>query len=1051
MLSVKLSSKFEPCYRSSPPNPMNPSSFFINRPIATTLLTLALALVGLVALKLLPAAPLPQVDFPAISVQANLAGASPEVMASSVATPLEKVLGQIAGVNDITSTSIQGTTSINLQFDLNRDINGAARDVQSAIQAARGLLPSGMTSNPTYKKVNPADSPIMVLALTSDTLSRAQMYDSASTLLAQKLAQVDGIGQVVIGGGALPAIRINVNTNQLNSHQLSLEDVRIAINNANNFAPLGSIESDSQSWQITSNDQLKTPADYQQLIIRYQDKAVLRLGDIAQVEQSVQDSRTFGASNGKPAVLLILYRQPGANIIETADRVTALLPTLNKLIPEAMTLKTAMERTATIRSSLKEVEHSLAIAIGLVVLVVFVFLRNARATLIPALSIPVSLLATLAVMYLLDFSLNNISLMALIVAAGFVVDDSIVVLENINRYIERGHSPHQAALLGTKEVGFTVIAISLSLVAVFMPILLMGGLIGRLFLEFAMTLSVAVLISMVISLTTTPALAAKLLTAKNIATPSQQKSRGFILRTFSDMSLAIGRVTLRAYRHSLAWSLRHPIVILTLLLTVIALNITLYIKIDKGFFPQQDTGRMIGRITADQAISFDAMQTKLNYFMKTVQQDPDVASVTAYMGFGVSNSAIMFISLKSRPERTTDVGDIINRLRPKSSIPGASLFLMPVQDIRMGTNSTNASYQYTLQADNLSDLRSAQEAVKAALSTLPQLTDVNSDQQDKGVQTRIVIDRDAVRQLGLNMRDIDNTLNNAFAQRLISTIYNPLNQYRVVLETDSDSLLSPQTLASLHILNAQGTPIPLSRIAHIERQNAPLSINHQGGFAAATISFNLATGTSLDAAMTLINNTVDNLALPSTVKGSFQGTAKALQASNKSQPLLILAAIISLYIILGILYESLLHPLTILSTLPSAGIGALLALKLLDTELTVIALIGIFLLIGLVKKNAIIMIDFALDRQRRLGLTPAQAILIACQVRFRPIMMTTLAALLGAVPLAIGMGDGAELRTPLGITIIGGLIVSQVLTLYTTPVVYLALEKLKAKTQKGHR
>ncbi len=1028
---------------------MNPSSFFINRPIATTLLTLALALVGLVALKFLPAAPLPQVDFPAISVQATLAGASPEVMASSVATPLEKVLGQIAGVNDITSTSIQGTTSINLQFDLNRDINGAARDVQSAIQAARGLLPSGMTSNPTYKKVNPADSPIMVLALTSDTLSRAQMYDSASTLLAQKLAQVDGIGQVVIGGGALPAIRINVNSNALNSHQLSLEDVRIAINNANNFAPLGSIESDSQSWQITSNDQLKTPADYQQLIIRYQDKAVLRLGDIAQVEQSVQDSRTFGASNGKPAVLLILYRQPGANIIETADRVTALLPTLNKLIPEAMTLKTAMERTATIRSSLKEVEHSLAIAIGLVVLVVFVFLRNARATLIPALSIPVSLLATLAVMYLLDFSLNNISLMALIVAAGFVVDDSIVVLENINRYIERGHSPHQAALFGTREVGFTVIAISLSLVAVFIPILFMGGLIGRLFQEFAMTLSAAVFISMIISLTTTPALAARLLKPKPLSFPRKRESTtstSWMITAY--MGMTIGKQLLRAYRHSLAWSLRHPLVILSLLLAVIALNITLYIKIDKGFFPQQDTGRMIGRVTADQAISFDAMQGKLNYFIKTLQQDPDVATVTAYMGFGASNSATMFISLKPRPERTTDVSDIINRLRPKSSIPGASLFLIPVQDIRMGSGSSNAAYQYTLQADNLNDLREAQEAVKLALSALPQLTEVNSDQQDKGVQTRLVIDRDAARQLGLNMRDIDNTLNNAFAQRLISTIYNPLNQYRVVLETDSDSLLTPQTLESLHILNTQGTPITLSRIAHIERQNAPLSINHQGGFAAATISFNLSTGTSLDAAMTLINNTVDNLALPSAVKGSFQGTAKALQASNKSQPLLILAAFILLYIILGILYESLLHPLTILSTLPSAGIGALLALELMDTELTVIALIGIFLLIGLVKKNAIMMIDFALDRQRRLGLTPAQAIFIACQVRFRPIMMTTLAALLGAVPLAIGMGDGAELRTPLGITIIGGLIVSQVLTLYTTPVIYVALERLKVTINK---
>ncbi len=1010
---------------------MNPSSPFIHRPIATSLLTFALALVGLVALKFLPAAPLPQVDFPAISVQATLAGASPEVMATSIATPLEKVLGQIAGVNEMTSTSIQGSTNISMQFDLKRDINGAARDVQSAIQAARSLLPSSMTSNPTYKKVNPADSPIMVLALTSDTLSRAQMYDTASTLIAQKLAQVDGIGQVVIGGGALPAIRININSNALNSNQLALEDVRVVINNSNTFSALGSIESDEQRWQITSNNQLKTAADYQNLIIRYQDNATLRLGDIAKVEASVQDSRTFGASNGKPAVLLILYRQPGANIIETADRVTALLPSLRNLIPTAMTIKTAMERTATIRSSLKEVEHTLAIAIGLVVLVVFLFLRNIRASLIPVLSIPVSLLATLAVMYLLNFSLNNISLMALIVATGFVVDDSIVVLENINRYIEQGKTPYQAALIGTREVGFTVIAISLSLVAVFIPILLMNGLIGRLFQEFALTLTVAVLISMVISLTTTPALAARLLTQQSGASPRLTKRKWAV---FS-----------RAYRHSLAWTLRHPILILMLLLATIVLNVTLYIKIDKGFFPQQDTGRLIGRISADQAISFDAMQQKLSYFMRTVQKDPDVETVTAYMGFGASNSAMMFISLKSRPERTTNVTEIINRLRPKSNIPGASLFLMPVQDIRMGTNSTNASYQYTLQADNLDALREAQDKVKIALSTLPQLTDVNSDQQDKGIQTRIQLDRDAIRQLGLNMRDIDNTLNNAFAQRLISTIYNPLNQYRVVLESDSDSLLNAKTLESLHIINAQGLAIPLSRIAHIERHNAPLAVNHQGGFAAATISFNLATGTSLDSAMKLIERKVDELALPAQIKGSFQGTAKLQKQSNSSQPLLILAAIVSLYIILGILYENLLHPLTILSTLPSAGIGALLALQIMDTELSVIALIGIFLLIGLVKKNAILMIDFALDRQRRLGLTPAQAIFIACQVRFRPIMMTTMAALFGAVPLAIGMGDGAELRTPLGITIIGGLIVSQILTLYTTPVVYVALEYLKGK------
>jgi multidrug efflux pump len=1005
---------------------LNFSALFINRPIGTVLLTLALALIGLIALQLLPVAPLPQVDFPAISVQANLAGASSEVMAATVATPLEKVLGQIAGVNEITSTSIQGTTNISLQFDLKRDINGAARDVQSAIQAARTLLPSGMTSNPTYKKVNPADSPIMVLAITSDTLSRAQMYDTASTLLAQKLAQVDGIGQVVIGGGALPAIRINVNSNLLNSHQLSLEDIRTAINNANSFSPLGIIENSNQRWQLATNDQLKTPSDYQQLIIRYQDNATLRLSDVAQVEQSVQDSHTFGASNGKPAVLLILYRQPNANIIATVDRVKTTLPALNKLIPAEMTLQITMDRTPTIRSALKEVEHTLAISIGLVILVVFLFLRNIRATFIPTLSIPISLLATLVAMYLFDFSLNNISLMALIVATGFVVDDSIVVVENINRHIEMGKTPYHAALVGTREVGFTILAISLSLVAVFIPILYMGGIIGRLFQEFALTLSAAVLISMVISLTTTPALAAKLLVSRT----SQNKRKHISwLEHF--------------YRRSLAWSLRHPILILMLLASIIALNINLYITVNKGFFPQQDTGRIIGRVQADQSISFEAMQAKLNYFARNVQKDPDVETVTAYMGFGSSNSAVMFISLKPRPERSISASDIVNRLRPKGSIPGASLFLIPVQDIRIGTHMSTANYQYTLQADSVELMRESEPKVKAALSALTQLSDVNSDQQNKGEQNYIKLNRDAISQLGLTLKDVDNTLNNAFAQRLISTIYNPLNQYRVVLETDNDSLLTPQSLDKLHIINAQGEPIALRRIATIEQQSIPLSISHQAGFIAATFSFNLAKGVSLEQGIKAIETAVEALALPNSVQGKFQGTAKVFNSSLSSQPLLILAAIIALYLILGILYESLLHPITILSTLPSTGVGALLALKLLDTELSIIALIGIFLLIGLVKKNAILMIDFALERQRRLGLTPTQAIFIACQIRFRPIIMTTLAALLGAVPLAMGIGDGAELRTPLGITIIGGLIVSQILTLYTTPVVYVALENLK--------
>lgn len=1015
---------------------MNPSAPFIARPIATTLLTLALALLGLIALKFLPAAPLPQVDFPVVSVSAKLPGASPEVMAATIATPLEKVLGQIAGVNEITSTSTLGSTNVVLQFDLNRDIDGAARDVQSAIQAARSLLPSGMPSNPTYKKVNPADSPIMVLALTSNTYSRAQMYDTASTILAQRLSQVNGIGQVVIGGGALPAIRVNVNSGALNNTKLSLEDVRTAINNNNAFAPLGVVESNDQRWQLSSNDQLKTPNDYENIILHVQNNANLRLGDVATVEESVEDTHTFGASNGKPAVLLILYRQPGANIIGTVDRVNATVPYLNKIIPSDVQLKTVMDRTPTIRSALNDVEHTLAIAIALVVLVVFLFLRNLRATFIPALSIPVSLLATLAAMYLLDFSLNNISLMALIVATGFVVDDSIVVLENIIRHLEQGKTPLQAALIGSREVAFTIVAISLSLVVVFIPILLMGGIVGRLFGEFAVTLSVAVLISMVISLTTTPALTAKLI---NIPTTNTGKRP-----SYHDSRIS------HAYRHSLAWALRHPSMILGLLLMVIGLNVYLYIHIDKGFFPQQDTGRMMGRVQADQAISFDAMQRKLVHFMNIIQQDPDVETATAYMGFGAANTAITFISLKAKPARKASVTEIINRLRPKlAHTPGASLFLMPVQDIRMGTHMSTALYDYTLQADTLESLHAAEIDVKRALAKLPQITDVNSDQQDKGMQTRIQLDRDAIRQLGLNMRDVDNTLNDAFAQRLISTIYNPMNQYRVVLETNKADLLSPHSLEQLYVMNAQGIAIPLSRIATIERSNAPLAVNHQSGFPSSTISFNLAAGVSLEQAMKLIQKTVDDLALPIEVQGSFQGTAKAFKSSNSSQPLLILAALVALYLILGILYESLLHPLTILSTLPSAGVGALLALELMHTELTVIALIGIFLLIGLVKKNAILMIDFALERQRQLNISPAKAIFMACQVRFRPIMMTTMAALFGALPLAIGMGDGSELRTPLGITIIGGLIVSQILTLYTTPVVYLALERLKNGKKKG--
>lgn len=1012
----------------------NASQLAIHRPIATLLLTSALALLGLVALKGLPAAPLPQVDFPVISVNANLAGASPEVMASSVATPLEKALGQLAGVNEITSTSTLGKTSINIQFDLNRDIDGAARDVQAAIQAARSFLPSGMTSNPTYKKANPADAPIMVLSLTSDTLSRGQLFDMADTILAQRLAQIEGIGQVVVGGGASPAIRIQVDSQALAHYQLALEDVRTVISNQHTFAPLGTIEDEQVRYQLSSNQQLSQASDYAKLLLKSDDNAhQLRLADIAQVTQSVQDTRTFGYSRGKPAVVLILYRQPNANMIATVDRVYATLPSLQALVPSSIEFGVAIDRTPTVRASLKDVEETLIIAIFLVVFVVFAFTRTWHTTLIPALSIPVSLLGTLVVMAWLDFSLNNLSLMALIVATSFVVDDSIVVLENILRYREKGYSAYQASVVGTREISFTVIAISLSLVAVFIPLLFMGGLIGRLFTEFAVTLSVAVLISMVIALTTTPALAVKLLPSHSV----KAKRR-----------LSYHRWWRQAYKRSLAWSLRHPKTLLTLLLMVITLNISLYVHISKGFMPEQDTGRIMGRIQADQHISFEAMQSKLNQLLATIQADPAIDTATAFMGFGASNSAVVFISLKPKSERKESANDVINRLRPLTNrLPGARTMMFPVQDLRMGTQNPTASYNFSLKADSLETLREAEPRVLEALRAQASLKDVDSNQQSKGAQTYINVDRDAAQQLDISMRDIDNTLNNAFAQRLIGTLYRPLNQYRIVLESEADERLSEANLASLFVLNNQGQAVALSRIARIESNSAPLAVYHEGGFPAYTISFNLAEKVSLTQGIDVIENAIAELALPASVQVVFGGNAKLFKSTQSNQLILIISALVCLYLILGILYESLLHPITILSTLPTAGLGGLIALELLGMELTIIALIGIFLLLGLVKKNAILMIDFALNQQRNHHHTAAQAIYLAAQVRFRPILMTTLAGILGAVPLAIGFGEGSELRVPLGVTLIGGLIVSQLLTLYTTPVVFLALERLKARLQ----
>jgi multidrug efflux pump len=1010
----------------------NVSQLAINRPIATLLLTAALAIVGLVALKFLPAAPLPQVDFPVISVNANLAGASPEVMASSVATPLEKALGQLAGVNEITSTSTLGKTSINIQFDLNRNIDGAARDVQAAIQASRSFLPSGMTSNPSYKKANPADAPIMVLSLTSDTLSRGQLFDIADTILAQRLAQIEGIGQVVVGGGASPAIRIQVDSQALAHYQLALEDVKTVINNQHTFAPLGSLEDSHTRYQLTSNQQLSRASEYSQLLLKVDGQAhQLRLADVAQVSESVQDTRTFGYSNGKPAVVLILYRQPNANMIATVDRVYATLPSLQLLVPTSINFGVAIDRTPTVRASLKEVKETLIIAILLVVFVVFAFTRTWHTTLIPALSIPVSLLGTLLIMYWLDFSLNNLSLMALIVATSFVVDDSIVVLENILRYREKGLSAYQASVQGTREISFTVIAISLSLVAVFIPLLFMGGLIGRLFSEFAVTLSVAVLISMIIALTTTPALAVKLLPQNEIRVTR---------------NITYHRWWRQAYKRSLAWSLRHPKTLLTLLMMIIALNISLYIHVSKGFMPEQDTGRIMGRIQADQHISFEAMQGKLNHLLASIQADPAIEAATAFMGFGASNAAVVFISLKPKSERKESANDVINRLRPITNrLPGARTMMFPVQDLRMGTQNPTASYNFSLKADSLETLRLAEPRVLDALRAQETLKDIDSNQQSKGAQTYIHIDRDAAQQLGLNMRDIDTSLNNAFAQRLIGTLYRPLNQYRIVLESEVDERLNEQTLSNLFVVNQQGQAIALARIARIEQNSAPLAVYHEGGFPAYTISFNLAEKTTLTQGIESIENAIAELALPNSVQVVFGGNAKLFKSTQSNQLILIISAFVCLYLILGILYESLLHPLTILSTLPTAGLGGLIALELFGMELTIIALIGIFLLLGLVKKNAILMIDFALAQQRQHQRSSAQAIYVAAQVRFRPILMTTLAGILGAVPLAIGFGEGSELRVPLGITLIGGLIVSQLLTLYTTPVVFLAIDRMKNK------
>jgi len=1076
---------------------MQPSTPFIRRPVATTLLTFGLAAAGAVAFFRLPVSPLPQVDFPTISVQATLPGASPQDVATTVASPLERHLGQIADVTEMTSSSTVGGTRITLQFGLNRDINGAARDVQAAINAARADLPTSLRTNPTYRKVNPADAPILVLTLTSDTLTRGELYDAASTVLAQKLSQVEGIGEVAVSGSSLPAVRVDLIPQALYKYGIGLEDVRAALASANAHSPKGGIDVGEQRYQIYANDQANKAADYQSLIVAYRNGAAVHLSDVGEVTDGVENLRNAGLANGKPAVLIILYRQPGANIISTVDLVKALMPQLRASVSPAIDIALGVDRSTTIRTSLRDVERTLVLAVLLVILVVFAFLRNLRATLIPVVAVSVSLVATFGAMYLIGYSLDNLSLMALTVATGFVVDDAIVVLENVTRYIEDGASPLEAAVKGANEVGFTVLSMSISLIAVFIPILLMGGIVGRLFREFAMVISISILISLAVSLATTPMMCAVLLRGHT------GERHGWLYRASERFFDAV----LGFYRRTLTSALEHPRSVMLILAAVLGLNFYLYGVIPKGFFPQQDTGRIVGSIQADQSISFQLMQQKLAQFVTIIKKDPAVDTVVGFTGGGQTNSGFMFMSLVPLGERHISADGVIARLRREMAVvPGATLFLQSVQDIRVGGRASNAQYQYTLTGNTFEELNEWSPKIAAALQSDPNLADVNSDQQNKGLESDLVIDRDAAAQLGITVSQIDNTLYDAFGQRQVSTIYVARNQYHVVMEVAPRYWQNPETLKDVYVstsggsvggsqatnavagtvattaktaassANAQAarnlatnsigatgkgiastgsavstkqeTMIPLSAVAHFTQGATPLGVNHQGLLVASTISFNLSPNVSLSTAIATIEATMNRIGVPATIRGTFQGTAKAFQDSLSNQPFLILAALVTIYIVLGVLYESYVHPLTILSTLPSAGVGALLALMAFNTEFSIMALIGVILLIGIVKKNAIMMIDFALEAERKRGMSPLDAIREACLLRFRPIMMTTMAAMLGAVPLAVGMGDGGELRQPLGIAIVGGLILSQILTLYSTPVIYLYLDRFRLWSQR---
>jgi multidrug efflux pump len=1018
---------------------MNISAPFIRRPVATTLLTIAIAIAGGIGFTVLPVSPLPQVDFPTISVQAGLPGASAQIMASSVATPLERQFGHIAGVTEMTSSSSLGSTQVTLQFDLNRNIDAAARDVEAAINAARTYLPANLPGNPTYRKVNPADAPIMIIGLTSDNYSTASMYDSASTVIQQKLSQIQGVGQVVVGGGALPSVRVEVNPTQLNSYGLTLSNVQSTLSIQNSDFARGQIANGLTTSDILTNGQMSHAAEYAPLIIGYKNGAAIRLSDVAEVVDSTSNVRSAGYLNGKRSVVLIIFRQPGANIIQTVDRVRAQIPFLKASIPQGMDMTVVMDRTTTIRASVHDVERSLTLSVILVILVVFLFLRSGRATLIPSVAVPVSLIGTFAVMYLFDYSLDNLSLMALTISTGFVVDDAIVVMENITRHLEAGMKPFAAAMKGAQEIGFTVFSISMSLVAVFIPILLMGGIVGRLFREFAVTLSTAIVVSMIISVTTTPMMCAHLLKAHE----GEKHGRlyRFSERFFDGM--------LHGYRRSLEWVLENPGLVLVILIMVVALNVVLVIKIPKGFFPQQDTGAIVGGIQGPQDASFPVMNDSIQQIVGVVKADPAVANVVGYVGTG--NGGFVYTALKPLDQRKIGAPDIINRLRPKlNRLVAAAAFMQAAQDLRIGGRGSNALYQYTIQADNVQDLSHWGPILLAEMKKLPGLQDVNSDQQNGGLSEYLTYDRVTAARYGVTAQALDSSLYSAFGQSEVSVIYTQLNQYYVVLEVAPQYWQSPEGLNNIYLHTTSNGPIPLATMTTATSTTTPLSVNHTGLFPSVTVSFNLAPGMSLSDATRLVTQMQDRLGTPSTIHGFFSGTLQAYQASLSTEPILITTALLAVFIVLGILYESLVHPLTIISTLPSASVGAIMALMIFKVDLNVISIIGIVLLIGIVKKNAIMMIDFALMAEREQGMSTSDAIFEACMLRFRPILMTTMAALFGALPLAFGTGTGSELRRPLGITIVGGLIVSQMLTLYTTPVVYLFLDRWRLRVLGKH-